>query len=82
MWELVLFLVILKIPVVYLCAVVWYAVRAAPVPPAGAALTPVRPRTDDRPSPRRPRARRLDPGGRRNASRARGPRRPARKAAR
>ena len=81
MWELIVFLVILKIPVVYLCAVVWYAVHAAPVPPAGASLTPVRPRPDDRPSTREPRLRRLDPGGRRH-SRARGPRRPARKAAR
>ena len=26
-------LVILKIPVVYLCAVVWYAIRAEPLPP-------------------------------------------------
>ena len=36
-------LVILKIPVVYLCAVVWWAIRAEPLPlegagPAGARL--------------------------------------------
>jgi hypothetical protein len=30
-------LVILKIPVVYLCAVVWWAIRAEPLPPEGAA---------------------------------------------
>jgi hypothetical protein len=29
-WELVFMLVILKIPIVYLCVVVWYAVRAEP----------------------------------------------------
>jgi hypothetical protein len=81
MWELIVFLVLLKIPVAYLCAVVWYAVRATPVPPAGASLTPVRPRPDDHPSPRRPAGRRLDPNGR-SRSRGRGPRRPARKAAR
>jgi len=35
-------LVILKIPVVYLCWVVWWAVRAEPQPPEGAArLVPV-----------------------------------------
>jgi len=36
-WELVFMLVILKIPVVYLCWVVWWAVRAEPLPPEGAA---------------------------------------------
>jgi hypothetical protein len=35
-------LVILKIPVVYLCGVVWWAIRAEPLPPDGAAhLVPV-----------------------------------------
>jgi hypothetical protein len=38
-------LVILKIPVVYLCAVVWWAVRAEPQPQEGAGrLAPVFPR--------------------------------------
>jgi hypothetical protein len=32
-------LAILKIPVVYLCAVVWWAVRAEPRPAEGAAVT-------------------------------------------
>jgi hypothetical protein len=44
-WELVFMLVILKIPVVYLCAVVWWAVRAEPEPLEGAGrLAPVAPR--------------------------------------
>ena len=33
LWEIVFMLVILKIPLVYLCVVVWYAIKAAPVPP-------------------------------------------------
>ena len=36
LWELVFMLVILKIPVVYLCAVVWWAIRAEPQPLEGA----------------------------------------------
>jgi hypothetical protein len=42
LWELVFMLVILKIPVVYLCAVVWWAIRAEPQPLEGAGrLTPL-----------------------------------------
>jgi hypothetical protein len=62
-WELVFMLVILKIPVVYLCFVVWWAIRAEPAPPEGAAkLAPLelppcdwsgpRRRTPVRPIPR------------------------------
>ena len=41
-------LVILKIPVVYLCWVVWWAIRAEPKPLEGAGrLAPVTPRTPD-----------------------------------
>jgi hypothetical protein len=41
-WELLFMLVILKIPVVYLCAVVWWAIRAEPRPLEGATrLAPV-----------------------------------------
>jgi hypothetical protein len=29
-WEIVFMLVILKIPIVYLCAVIWWAIRAEP----------------------------------------------------
>jgi hypothetical protein len=43
-WELIFMLVILKIPVVYLCAVVWWAIRAEPRPLEGAArLAPLDP---------------------------------------
>jgi hypothetical protein len=38
-WELVFLMVILKIPIVYLCAVVYYAIRAKPEPQAGAGVT-------------------------------------------
>jgi hypothetical protein len=37
-WELVFLMVILKIPIVYLCSVVYYAVRAEPNPEEGAAV--------------------------------------------
>ena len=41
-------LVILKIPVVYLCAVVWWAIRAEPQPLEGAGrLTPLSPTPPD-----------------------------------
>ena len=41
-------LVILKIPVVYLCWVVWWAIRAEPEPLEGAGrLVPVEPRAPD-----------------------------------
>jgi hypothetical protein len=43
-WELVFMLVILKIPIVYLCAVVWWAIKAEPQPFEGAArLAPLPP---------------------------------------
>jgi hypothetical protein len=38
-WEIVFLLVILKIPIVYLCVVIWYAIKAEPKPEAGAAVT-------------------------------------------
>ena len=37
--ELVFLMVILKIPIAYLCYVVWYAIKAKPEPQAGAAVT-------------------------------------------
>ncbi|MHB1243180.1 MAG: hypothetical protein ACYC1P_07265 [Gaiellaceae bacterium] len=52
LWELVFMLVILKIPVVYLGAVVWWAIRAEPQPPEGAvrlAPLPAGPGCDWRP---------------------------------
>lgn len=58
-------MVILKIPIVYLCCVVWWAIRAEPRPPEGAARLVEAP--DVPPAPpwrtRRPRPRRLGPRG-------------------
>jgi hypothetical protein len=38
-WELVFLMVILKIPIVYLCVVVVYAIKASPRPGEGAGVT-------------------------------------------
>ena len=38
-WELVFLMVILKIPILYLCAVVYYAIKAKPLPGEGAGVT-------------------------------------------
>jgi hypothetical protein len=64
-WELIWMLVILKIPVVYLCLVVWWAVRAKPLP-LEPALRPVSSGPDPRPGwrfSRRPRHPRRGPHG-------------------
>ena len=64
-WELVFMLVILKIPVVYLCAVVWWAIKSEPKLEGGGASdetapTPWRPwhswrrSHGRRPTPKRP----------------------------
>ena len=37
-WEAVFLLIVLKIPIVYLCLVVWWAIKAEPQPDEGAAL--------------------------------------------
>lgn len=39
-WEIVFMLLILKIPIIYLCAVLWWAIKAEPSPPdlAGVAV--------------------------------------------
>jgi hypothetical protein len=62
LWELVFLMVILKIPIAYLCYVVWYAIKAEPRGrggPAGVRVTP------DPPPPSydrfRPRSRRRPP---------------------
>jgi hypothetical protein len=47
-WELIWMLIILKVPVVYLCLVVWWAVRAKPVP-LEPALLPARTEIDPKP---------------------------------
>jgi hypothetical protein len=68
-WELFFMLVVLKIPVVYLCAVVWWAIRAEPRPLEGAASpavlapAPLGPGTCDWRRPRRARMRRRPPVG-------------------
>jgi hypothetical protein len=36
-WELIFLMFVLKIPIVYLCLVVWWAIRAEPRPLEGAA---------------------------------------------
>ena len=62
-WELVWLMVIMKIPIVYLCWVVWWAIKAEPKPEEGAALIAARPTDADdgngwrrppRPRPARP----------------------------
>src|SRR3954467_12035232 len=62
-WEIVFLMVILKIPIVYLCSVVYYAIKAEPKPEEGAAATaairpegsgPGRARRRSRIRPRRP----------------------------
>jgi len=48
LWELVFLMVILKIPIAYLCYVVWYAIKAEPRGPGGPAGVRAMP---DEPSP-------------------------------
>ncbi|HSL64288.1 MAG TPA: hypothetical protein VK874_06475 [Gaiellaceae bacterium] len=60
LFEVLFMMVILKIPILYLCAVVWYAWRAEPRPLEGAA----RPATPPEPEPRSPWALRRLLGGR------------------
>jgi hypothetical protein len=68
LWELFFMLVVLKIPIVYLGLVVWWAVRAEPQPLEGAALParlpepsscPWRPRHGRHPGPQRGYSRRV-----------------------
>lgn len=61
-WEIVFLMVILKIPIVYLCCVVYYAIRAEPKPEEGAAVTTRTGPDDDGSGGRR---RRLRPRGHR-----------------
>ena len=49
-WEIIFLLLILKIPMVYLCAVVWWAIRAEPAPPEP--LDPALVRSPPEPDPR------------------------------
>jgi hypothetical protein len=63
-WEFIFLMVVLKIPIVYLCLVVYWAVRGDGRPAEGAALVAV-PELGPRPDPwsRRPRRRRPGPHG-------------------
>jgi hypothetical protein len=60
-WELIFLMVILKIPIVYLCWIVYWAIKAEPKPEEGEAVavripTGPRPPFDSRrPRPTRPR---------------------------
>jgi hypothetical protein len=55
-WEIVFLMVILKIPIVYLCGVIYYAIKAEPRPEEGAAIT-AKLGPDDDSGPRRRRRR-------------------------
>ena len=79
-WELIWMLVILKIPVIYLCLVVWWAIRSEPKPLEPALLpAPIdpEPRPGWRPARGGTHSRRLDRGPHGSPSR-----RPGRKVAR
>jgi len=64
-WEIVFLMVILKIPIVYLCFVIYWAVKAEPRPEEGAAVSAgIGPEDDGRDGRRRRvRPRRLGPHG-------------------
>jgi hypothetical protein len=65
-WEAVFMLVVLKIPIVYLCLVVWWAIRAEPHPLEGARVVAAEPEPEIGPRSsfwrRRVWPRRLRPG--------------------
>jgi hypothetical protein len=71
MVEIVLLMLILKLPIIYLVGVCWWAVRAEPRPPEPAGLVPAPERQQPPPlpdrGPRRPR--RGGPHGRGRATR-------------
>jgi hypothetical protein len=66
-WELIFMMLILKIPIVYLAFVVWYAIRAEPEPGGDSERVPLW-RPWHRPTG--PRPRRGGPHGTREAARA------------
>jgi hypothetical protein len=61
-WEFVFLMVILKLPIAYLCWVVYWAIKAEPRPPEPAVL-PARLDLEPRPPWSRPRRLRPRPGG-------------------
>lgn len=46
-WELIFMMLVLKLPILYLIGVVWWAIRSSPDPYASAELVPAQP--DDPP---------------------------------
>ena len=60
-WEIVFMLVILKIPIIYLCVVIWWAIKAEPTPPEPAEVTVVLDTPPQGGTPRRRRAGRPRP---------------------
>jgi hypothetical protein len=79
-WELIWMLVILKIPVIYLCCVVWWAIRAEPKPLEPARRSSYDLPVDPKPGWRFSRLRPRRPGRGPHGSPARGPRRRAARA--
>jgi hypothetical protein len=64
-WELVWLMVIMKIPILYLCWVVYWAIKSEPAPEQPAALVPAVDELDPPPwRPRRVRPRVSGPHGR------------------
>jgi hypothetical protein len=53
-WEFVFLMVVMKIPIAYLCAVIYWAIKAEPRPAEGAGL--LAPIVQPRPDPRAPTA--------------------------
>lgn len=56
-WELIFMMLVLKLPILYLIGVVWWAVRATPDPYEPAALVPAEPDPPTEPCPWRARRR-------------------------
>jgi len=64
-WELIWLMVIMKIPILYLCWVVYWAIKSGPVPEQPAALVPAVDESGPPPwRPRRVRPRASGPHGR------------------
>ena len=65
MWELIWLMVIMKIPILYLCWVVYWAIKSEPRSEQSAALVPASDDSDPRTwQPRHGRPRRAGPHGR------------------
>jgi hypothetical protein len=47
-WELIFMMFVLKLPILYLIGVVWWAIRSTPDPYAPAALVPAEPQESPR----------------------------------